>query len=109
MQRGQFNESPCILKKKLQNPKKKKKIANSIKLDLPSCPLIPLIFIKRYTRSIICDILSKNEQFLNLFVNKLFGGSLKMYTKYCVTSHFSKRCPRELSFHTIPSEIHLVD
>ena len=33
--------------------KSEKKITNSIKLDLPSCPLIPLIFIKRYTKSII--------------------------------------------------------
>ena len=29
------------------------KLTHSIKLDLPSCPLIPLIFIKRYTRSFI--------------------------------------------------------
>ena len=32
-----------------------------------------------------CDVLSIIEQFLNLFVNKLFGGSLKMPTKYWVT------------------------
>ena len=37
-----------------------------------------------------------------------FGGSLNMHTKYCVTKsegkktlHFSKICPRELSFQTI--------
>ena len=54
-----------------------------------------------------CDVLSKIKQFLNLFVNKLFGGSLKMPTIYCVTKsekntpHFSKIWPRELSFHTI--------
>ena len=30
-----------------------KKLTNSIKLDLLCCTLIPLLFIKRYTRSII--------------------------------------------------------
>ena len=33
--------------------KSKKKLSNSIKLDPLSCPLIPLFFTKRYTRSII--------------------------------------------------------
>ena len=31
-----------------------------------------------------CDVSLKIEQFLNLYVNKLFGDSLKMLTKYCV-------------------------
>ena len=41
LQRGQLNKSPCRCKKKCY--KIQKKITNSIKLDLPSCPLIPLI------------------------------------------------------------------
>ena len=52
LQRGQLNKSPCGCKKKLQNPKKKK-LPKSIKPDPLSCPLIPVIFINRYTRSII--------------------------------------------------------
>ena len=100
-------------KKTLQNPNKH---TNSIKLDPLSCALIPALFIKRYTRSIFCDVLLKIEKFLNLFVNKLFWGSLKMSTKYCVTKskkktpHFSKIHTRELSFHTIQlyENIHLV-
>ena len=39
-------------KKALQNPKKKQ-LPNSRKIDPLSCPLIPVFFIKRYTRSII--------------------------------------------------------
>ena len=56
--------------------------------------------------SVYIEIQGKIEQFPNLFVNKLFGGSLKMPTKCCVkksekiTPNFSKICPRELSFHT---------
>ena len=96
---------------------RRKKLIHSIKLNLQNCPLNILIFIKRlHYAYYFCDLLSKIEQFLNLFVNKIFGGSLKMPTKYCVTKskkktpHFSKICPRGLSFHTIHlhKEIHLV-
>ena len=51
LQKGQLNKSPCGCKKKLQNPKKK--LTNSIQLYPLSCPLIPVIFMKRYTRFII--------------------------------------------------------
>ena len=68
-------------KKTLQNPKKEK-IAISVKLDLQGCPLIPYIFKKD---TLGRDFLRKIEQFLNLFMSKLFGGSLKMSTKNCVT------------------------
>ena len=51
LRRGQLNKSPCRCKKKYY--KIQKKLPNSIKLDLLSCTLIPLIVIKRYTRSII--------------------------------------------------------
>ena len=44
-----------------------------------------------------CDILAKIEQILNLFVNKLFGGSPKMSTKYCVTKSEKKNSPFLLS------------
>ena len=53
---GQLYKPLCRFKKnvtKSENEKRKKNLTNSIKLDLPSCPLIPLIFIKRYTRCII--------------------------------------------------------
>ena len=52
LQRGQLNKSPCGCQKTLQNPKQKK-LPNSIKLDPLSCPLIPVIYMKRYTRSVI--------------------------------------------------------
>ena len=51
LQRGQLNKSPCRCKKKRYKIRKKK-LPNSIKRDPLSCPLIPVIFIKRYTRSI---------------------------------------------------------
>ena len=58
---------PADAKKMLQKAKKKK-LTNSIKVDLYSCPLIPLIFIKRYTRSIIfvmfCQKLSNSWIYL---------------------------------------------
>ena len=41
------------MQKNVTKFEKKKKLPNSIKLDPLSCPLIPVIFIKRYTRSII--------------------------------------------------------
>ena len=96
LQRGQLNKSPCGCKKNVT--KTKKKIHNSIKLDPLSCPLIPIIFIKRYTRSIIFKtFVKKNEQFLSLFVKKLFRGSLKMSTKYCVTNP-KKELPISLKY-----------
>ena len=91
-----------------------KKLTNSIKLDLLSCCLIPLIFKRKiHWDYYFCDVLSKLEQFLNLFVNKLFGVSLlKMSTKSeeKKTPHIPKICPRELSFQTINiyKKIHLV-
>ena len=50
LHRGQLIKSPCRCKKTLQNPNK---LPKSIKLDPLSCPLIPVIFIKRYTWFII--------------------------------------------------------
>ena len=49
LQRGQLSPYRCNKKSE------EKKLTNSIELDLLSCPLIPLFFIKkkRYTRSII--------------------------------------------------------
>ena len=52
LQRGQLKKSPCRCKRTLYKIRREKKLSNSIKLDLPSCPLLPLIFIQRYTRSI---------------------------------------------------------
>ena len=83
LQRGQLNKSPCGCKKTLQNLKK---IPNSIKLDPLSCPLIPVIFIKRYTRSII--FVTFHWKLSNSWIYswiKLVGDSLKMSTKYCAT------------------------
>ena len=65
LQRGQLNKSPCGYKKRYKI--QRKKLTNSIKLNPLSCPLITVVFIKRYTRSIFCDISLKIEQFLNLF------------------------------------------
>ena len=106
LQRGQLNKSPCRCKKKRYKIRKKK-LPNSIKLDPLSCPLIPVIFIKRYTRSII--FVTFHWKLSNSWIylwKKLLGDSLKMSKKYCVTKsektpHFSKICPREFSFHTI--------
>ena len=52
LQRGQLNKSPCGCKKNCYKIQKKQPF-NSINLDPLSCPLISVIFIKRYTRSII--------------------------------------------------------
>ena len=52
LQKGHLNKSTCGCKKNVTKSKEKK-LPNSIKLDPLSCPLIPVIFIKRYTRSII--------------------------------------------------------
>ena len=52
---GQLFKFLCRCQKRfLKNLKKRKEknLSNSVKLDLPSCPFIPLIFIKRYARSI---------------------------------------------------------
>ena len=92
------------MQKNVTKSEKKKKLTNSIKLDPLSCSLIPVIYINRYTISL------KIVQFLNVFENKLFGGSPKMSTKYCVTKsegkntlHFFKICSslREFSCHNI--------
>ena len=64
LQWGQLNKSPCGCKKKRY--KKKKKIPNSLKLDPLSCPLIPVIFIKRYTRSIIFPWIYSWKNFLEI-------------------------------------------
>ena len=49
---------------------------------------------KKYTRSIIfVTFCQKIEQFLDLFVKKLFGGSLKMSTKYRFTKFKQKNSP----------------
>ena len=63
VQRGQLNKSPCRCKKKL---------TNSIILDLLSCPLIPIIFIKRYTRSI----------FFVMFCRKLSNSWIYLWTNF---------------------------
>ena len=52
MQRVHSNKSPCRCKKN-GTKSGEKKLTNSIKIDLNSCPLLPSIFIKRYTRSIL--------------------------------------------------------
>ena len=87
LQRGQ-------LRKKRYKIRRKKTLTNPIKLELLSCPLTPIIFTKRYTRSIIFgEVLSKIEKFLNLF-----GGSLKMSTKYFVTKSENKKLPISLKY-----------
>ena len=40
------------MQKNVEKSEEKKTLTYSIKLDLQSCPLIPLIFIKQNTRSI---------------------------------------------------------
>ena len=91
-------------KKTLQNPKK---LPNPIKLDPLSCPLIPVIFIKRYTRSIIFVTfrwqLSNSwiyswKNFLEIHWRCLQNIVLQNPKK---TPRFSKICPKEFSFHTI--------
>ena len=89
-QRGQLNKSPCGCKKKRYKIRKKK-LPNSIKLDPLSCPFIPLIFIIRYTRSIIFVTFRWKLSNCWIYLWKNFGDSLKMSTKYCVTK--SKRLP----------------
>ena len=81
LQRGQLKKSPCRCTKVCYKIKRKI-LAISVKLDLQSFPLIPYIFIKRYTWSIKLETFFwKIEQFLNLFVSKLCWGSPKMSTK----------------------------
>ena len=64
-----------------------KKPTNSIKLNLLSCHLIPVIIKKIYTRSIFfCEFWAIHE----FICYKLFGGSLKIFTRYCVTK-FAKK------------------
>ena len=45
-----------------------------------------------------CDVLSKIKQFLNLFMNKLYEGSLKMSTKYCIKKSEEKKLPISLKY-----------
>ena len=88
--------------------RKKNQITNFIKLDLPSCPLIPIIFIKRYTRSIFVCHFVKNcaiPEFICELTFWRFTGDVYKILRYKIrrkkTPHFSKICPREFSFHTI--------
>ena len=73
LQRGQLNKSPCRCKKKhFTKSEGEKKLTNSIKLDLPKCPLLPLIFIQRYTRSIN----------FSTFRKKLSNSSIYLWTNF---------------------------
>ena len=100
LQRGPLNKSP-------RRCKKKHYYSSFIKPDLLSGPLIPIIFIKSYTRSIIfvtfCQKLSNSwiylwTNFLEAHWRCLQNIALQNPKK---TPHFSKICPRELSFHII--------
>ena len=74
LQRGQLNKSLCGCRNK--HYKIRYKLTNFMKLDPLSCLLIPVFFFKIHWVYYSCVIVS----FLNLFVNQLFGGSLKMST-----------------------------
>ena len=92
LQRCQLNKSPCGCKKKNVTKSIKKTLPNFVKLDPMSCHLIPVIFIKRYTRSIIFVMFrwKLSNSWIYLW-KKLFGDSLKMSTKYCVTKSEKKK------------------
>ena len=84
------------------------KITNSRTLDLPSCPLIPTIFIKSYTRSIIfvtfCQKLSQSWIYLwtnFLEVHWRCLPNIALQNSREKTPYFFQICPWDFSFHTI--------
>ena len=107
---GPIKKSSCRCKKK------RYKIRETKTLHFRETWLTELFFdtIHLYKKDTLGLLIWKIIKFLNLFVSKFFGGSLKMSTKYCVTIsekfYSSKTCPREFSFHTIhlSKKTHLV-
>ena len=101
LQRGYLKKSPCRCKKRL-----KRKTHHFCKTWLTEFCLyiIHFYFEKKYTWSINLEtFLWKIEQFLKLFGSKLFGGSLKISTKYCVTkSEEEQKLPNPLK-HVLKS------
>ena len=122
LQRGQLNKSPWGCKKHNKIPPKK--ITNSIKIDLLSCPLLPIIFIKRYIGFIIfvtfCQNLSNSWNYFwtnflevhwrclqNILLQNLKKKELPISLKYVLESFlltpyvFIKRYTWSINFEKI--------
>ena len=107
LQRGQLNKSPCVCQKNVTKSERKK-LLNSIKLDPLSCPLIPVIFIKRYTKKLSNSWIYLWKNFLDIHWRCLQNIVLQNPKKH--SPFLQNIYPREFSFHTIHlyNKIHLV-